>query len=264
MRSPAFQFYPQDFLVGTADMTCEEVGAYIRLLCYQWAKDGLPTDEKKLVQLTGISGGLSLGNVVGKFGLCQDGLLRNARLVKIRQDQDAFHEKQRQNGAKGGNPSFKKGEKNPYYQQVIEDNPPVNPKDNRPLSSGDNPKISSSSSPSSSNNKKRELNGSWKETPLGHEWCKRFLARFGVEYEWGSNDDKAASKLMDRKEGMAEILKWAEGGWRSNDEFLRKLCLTISGFQNNLVRFIPECNQKSKPPSKMVSPQDVLKSMQSQ
>ena len=32
-RDPAFLFYPADFLIGTMDMTDEEVGIYIRLLC---------------------------------------------------------------------------------------------------------------------------------------------------------------------------------------------------------------------------------------
>lgn len=130
MRAPAFQFYPQDFLVGTAEMSCEEVGGYMRLLCYQWAKGGLPNDNKKLMQLTGITDPYVLGNVSVKFRLCDDGMLRNDRLVKIKIEQDEFHEQQRQNGRKGGNPAFQVGKKNPYYPQ----------KDNRPLSSGDNPK----------------------------------------------------------------------------------------------------------------------------
>jgi len=31
-KAPAFQFYASDFLVDTAEMTNQEVGAYIRLL----------------------------------------------------------------------------------------------------------------------------------------------------------------------------------------------------------------------------------------
>lgn len=34
-KDPAFLFYSQDFLVGTQFMTDEQVGKYIRLLCYQ-------------------------------------------------------------------------------------------------------------------------------------------------------------------------------------------------------------------------------------
>lgn len=40
-KSPAFLFYSQDFLVGTMDMTDEEVGKYIRLLCRQHTKGNI-------------------------------------------------------------------------------------------------------------------------------------------------------------------------------------------------------------------------------
>lgn len=134
--SPAFQFYPHDFLVGTADFSCEEVGAYIRLLCYQWAKGGLPKDDKKLMQLSGITDPYVLGNVSVKFRLCEDGLMRNDRLEKVRSLQIEYREKQIENGKKGGNPNFEKGKHNPYY------NRPLSLEDNRPH----NPKINSSSS----------------------------------------------------------------------------------------------------------------------
>ena len=45
MKAPAFQFYAADFLVGTSDMTNEEVGIYIRLLCHQWAKGFVLKDK---------------------------------------------------------------------------------------------------------------------------------------------------------------------------------------------------------------------------
>lgn len=40
-KDPAFLFYPADFLVGVMDMTDEEVGVYIRLLCRQHQKGHL-------------------------------------------------------------------------------------------------------------------------------------------------------------------------------------------------------------------------------
>ena len=41
-KDPAFLFYPADFLVGVMDMTDEEVGVYIRLLCRQHQKGHIP------------------------------------------------------------------------------------------------------------------------------------------------------------------------------------------------------------------------------
>ena len=44
-KDPAFLFYYQDFLVGTSFMTLEEVGAYIKLLCFQADKGELTEKE---------------------------------------------------------------------------------------------------------------------------------------------------------------------------------------------------------------------------
>jgi len=41
-KDPAFLFYSSDFLVGVMDMTDEEVGVYIRLLCRQHQKGHIP------------------------------------------------------------------------------------------------------------------------------------------------------------------------------------------------------------------------------
>lgn len=175
--SPAFQLYAQDFLVGTAELTAEEVGAYIRLLCYQWVKGGLPNDENKLAHLAGlteISGGLSLGYVLGnvlvKFRLSpEDNLWRNERLEVVRREQAEYREKQANNGKGGGNPNFKKGKKNPYYdddQTLTKDNPPHNPQDNPVDKRPHNPKITSSSSSSSSSNNKEgeEVVEAWNQS----------------------------------------------------------------------------------------------------
>jgi uncharacterized protein YdaU (DUF1376 family) len=99
IRKPAFQFYPQDFLVGTSDMDAAEVGAYIRLLCYQWEKEGLPNDIKKLSFMGGHD---NMTNVIKKFIKCDDGLLRNAKLEKVRQEQKEYFQKKADSGKLGG------------------------------------------------------------------------------------------------------------------------------------------------------------------
>jgi uncharacterized protein YdaU (DUF1376 family) len=91
--SPAFQFYVADFLVGTAEMTAEEVGGYIRLLCYQWSKGGLPIENKKLMQLSGLFDLDSLNTVKTKF-IEINGLLKNERIEKTRGEQDDYRLKQ--------------------------------------------------------------------------------------------------------------------------------------------------------------------------
>lgn len=49
-KDPAFLFYPTDFNDGTQDFTNEEVGAYLRLLLFQFSQGHLPIDRirKKL------------------------------------------------------------------------------------------------------------------------------------------------------------------------------------------------------------------------
>jgi len=98
-NTPAFQFYPQDFLVGTAMLSAEETGAYIRLLCYQWTNDGLPNDKAILARIAGCDGN-AVGSVWDKFGICHDGKLRNARLESIRVKQNEYRAKQKANSEK--------------------------------------------------------------------------------------------------------------------------------------------------------------------
>ena len=47
-KDPAFLFYYQDFLVGTSFMTLEEIGAYVKLLCFQADKGSL--SEKDILK----------------------------------------------------------------------------------------------------------------------------------------------------------------------------------------------------------------------
>lgn len=47
-KDPAFLFYYQDFLVGVSFMTLEEIGAYIKLLCFQ--ADRGPLSEQEILK----------------------------------------------------------------------------------------------------------------------------------------------------------------------------------------------------------------------
>jgi len=110
MKPPAFQFYADDFLAGTAEMTAEEVGAYIRLLCHQWTKGGIPNDESRVARMAGLAhgepngvaiGSPSLRYVLAKFSQAEDGTLKNARLERVRADQDDYRKNQSTAGKKG-------------------------------------------------------------------------------------------------------------------------------------------------------------------
>jgi uncharacterized protein YdaU (DUF1376 family) len=100
-RAPAFPLYADDFLAGTSDMSAEEVGGYVRLLCHQWSKGGLPNDEERLGRMAGLIGSPCLRYVIAKLTLYEDGLLRHPRLERIRAENEAWKAKQAESGAKG-------------------------------------------------------------------------------------------------------------------------------------------------------------------
>ncbi len=54
MKDPAFLFYTKDFQAGTQDFSCEEVGAYLRLLMYQHQHGFIPNDKERMMRITSI------------------------------------------------------------------------------------------------------------------------------------------------------------------------------------------------------------------
>jgi uncharacterized protein YdaU (DUF1376 family) len=54
MKDPAFLFYTKDFQSGTQDMSCCEVGAYIRLLMYHHQHGFIPKNVERLMRITSI------------------------------------------------------------------------------------------------------------------------------------------------------------------------------------------------------------------
>ena len=98
-KTPYFQFYPADFLVGSATMTAEGRGAYIVLLCHAWEGDGVPDDPRILKSLTGASP-RAIAEAKAKFYTEKDGKLRNRRLEETRAKLNEYCEQQRQKALK--------------------------------------------------------------------------------------------------------------------------------------------------------------------
>lgn len=119
MKPPAFQFYADDFLAGTMDLSAEEVGAYIRLLCHQWNRGGLTADSARLNRLAGCE---VPAEVLEKFEQCEDGLFRNPRLEDERQKQEDYRAKQSAHGRRGGRPKkgSEKGSLSQPFQNPLE------------------------------------------------------------------------------------------------------------------------------------------------
>lgn len=95
--APAFDFYPERWLVGVAALSDHEQLSYLRLLCHQWTMDGLPADIPALRRLAG-RGVTEV--LLEKFPLCDDGKRRNVRLETVRAEQRARISKSRDKIAK--------------------------------------------------------------------------------------------------------------------------------------------------------------------
>lgn len=105
-----FPMYASDWLAGEATtlMSCEQEGAFIRLLCVSWLSTDsipctIPADDESLAKLS------KLGKrwaKVGGYVRAQfeeiDGRLRNPRLWQVYQEQLAKHEKRASAGRSGG------------------------------------------------------------------------------------------------------------------------------------------------------------------
>lgn len=92
-KSPAFQFYVQDFLSGVKFFSAEETGAYILLLCEQWDSGFIENNEKILKKITGISP-KKLQKVLEKFEKKENKFI-NKRLHEEKVKREEFITKSR-------------------------------------------------------------------------------------------------------------------------------------------------------------------------
>ena len=109
MKDPAIVFYTSDFMVGVSNLTMEERGQYITLLCLQHQLGHL---SKKTIQLNVPN---ATEDVLNKFVIDEDGNYYNVRLENEIIKRSKFIEHQRENGKKGGRP---KKEENPKKTQI--------------------------------------------------------------------------------------------------------------------------------------------------
>ena len=98
MNDPAVLFYTSDFLTGVMDMTMEERGQYITLLCYQHQKGHIKEETIRL-----LVGNVSV-NVLNHFKIDNEGKYYNNRMDIEKEKRHLFTESRRNNGKKGGRP----------------------------------------------------------------------------------------------------------------------------------------------------------------
>lgn len=97
-KDPAFLMYSSDFITGTSDLTDQEVGQYIKLLCLQHQKKSL---SLKLIGLV-CKEEPSL-DVLAKFKKDSDGNYYNERLRDVILKRSSASKRQRENALKRWN-----------------------------------------------------------------------------------------------------------------------------------------------------------------
>lgn len=118
MKSPAFQFYPADFLAdeNVVLMTNRELGCYIKLMCYCWREGSIPSDVSKIARLCG-EDGLAMADLWIAISSCFDLAIDDpSRLIHLRLvselEKQKEHAKERStSGKKGAEARWGKGSK---------------------------------------------------------------------------------------------------------------------------------------------------------
>ena len=98
-KSPAFQFYPDDFLGSSkvAVMSAQEVGVYLLLLCMDWNDGGIAYNPRLLARYCRVTEAefTQAWEVVGQCFVERDGRFWNPRLERERDKQAKFSAKQK-------------------------------------------------------------------------------------------------------------------------------------------------------------------------
>ena len=94
-KDPAFLFYSSDFLTGTMLMTNEQVGIYIRLLCFQHQHGKITPDD-----MQSLCGGIANAKIISKFSVDEEGNYFNERLDSEMIKRKKHSDKQKENANK--------------------------------------------------------------------------------------------------------------------------------------------------------------------
>ena len=129
--SPAFQFYPSDFLSSTVTLTDAETGVHIRLLSWSWLNGPLPLDQQRVRRAALSSASdtewAAIWATIEPRWTKRAGGYTNDRLERTRAEQDDYREKQRVNGLKGGRPKTQtEPRNNPSLTQPLTQTEPRN------------------------------------------------------------------------------------------------------------------------------------------
>lgn len=98
--SPAFQWYPADFLRDTALMSPAESGMYAKALCHLWSHENLPVSPERLCRVLGTSPDevRQCWSAIEKLMVINGEVFTSESIDTARQRQDDFREIQSRKG----------------------------------------------------------------------------------------------------------------------------------------------------------------------
>ncbi len=219
--------------MDTATWETDEVGAYLRLLLYEWVNGGLPDDTYKLSKIVRESERKfkeKWKNLSQKFTLDGNGLLVNRRMEEVRQMKAQFIESQREKGVKSAKKRW--GDRVTPVITTVE--PVLQPDCNLSISSS----ISSSLKDKIINNK--HIAKSVKKPPSPD--VKLFIDFYFQEFEnqfltppmieWG-RDGKTIKDLLSKlplEELKSLLIKFFD----SSDKFIQNSGYTLTVFRSQI------------------------------
>ena len=224
MKAPAFQFYADDFIGGTVCFTAEDVGAYMRLLCFQWGNGALPA-RKELVDR--IAGCVVSDDVMAKF---PEGV--NPRMEKEREKQRIYREQQSNKGKASAEARRNHGSTTVQPNRQPEVNSPSPSPSPSPISVSDSDSNSfQPEEPSPASTKPRGVvEGKNSERLPLSEQSKRFAAIMNrrLTTEWSEDECAAYRKLGTvAPDDLALVERFYTDAKGKPDAYLRTSMLTF-------------------------------------
>jgi uncharacterized protein YdaU (DUF1376 family) len=240
-KPPAFQFYADDFLGGTAILSTEEIGAYILLLCHQWNTGSIPDDDNLIRRIAKVTQAFDLGLVKAKFQSV-DGVLKNARMEHEREKQRLFREKQAQNGAKGGRPKTQAFPKPNPTPNPNESSPSPSPSPKEDIAANADLPLGKVSKPKAETNPEVRKVVAW--------YCDGFLKHKGVKFVADGRHGKAVKEFL-AASGMTagEVAKNCEKFWTCGEFNCLNAQKSLQYLMMHWNEVITEIDQKGKPKS---------------
>ena len=194
-KDPAFLFYSADFIVGTYEMTDEQVGRYIRLMCLQHQKGHLSESV-----VLSVMGGEIDREVIGKLKRDDDGLYYNERLDEETSKRRKYSESRAKN--RKGDAVSKSYDNhmsnicNSYDEHMVNENVNVN--------------INTNSSTEKGIVKGKHKHGEYNNVLLSDEDLEKLKAEFT---DWEERIERLSeyieSKGVKYKSHLATIRSWA-------------------------------------------------------